>query len=102
MTDSSRVLYTLAMWQPIVASLGVFSVLFILLFCSMERGEYALDPAAGAGRKGIGTFEPHGKNYLELSKLVIGLGSASIGATGVLFFGTNAALTTLSTLSLGR
>ena len=46
-----------------------------------------LDPGPTRGR---GTFEPHNKNYLELAKLVIGLGSASIGAVAVFFLRTDA------------
>jgi hypothetical protein len=77
-----------AMSWPAIAPLLVFAVLYFVVFKTTPPGAYALDPQdAGSGAsKGRGTFEPHNKNYLELAKMVIGLGSASIGAVAVFFF----------------
>src|SRR5947208_2208366 len=73
---------------PVIAPILIFLALYFLVFRSTPSGTYALDPHnAGSGtNKGRGTFEPHNKNYLELAKLIIGLGSASIGAVAVFFF----------------
>ena len=73
---------------PIVPPLAILLALYILVFKCAQPGAYALDPKdSGSGtNKGQGTFEPHNKNYLELAKLIIGLGSASIGAVAVFFF----------------
>jgi hypothetical protein len=73
---------------PVIAPVLVFLVLYLVILKRTPPGVYALDPQdAGTGaNRGRGTFEPHNKNYLELSKLIIGLGSASIGAVAVFFF----------------
>jgi len=73
---------------PAITPLLVFLVLYAIVFKTRQPGAYALDPKdAGSGvDRGRGTFEPHNKNYLELAKLTIGLGSASIGAVAVFFF----------------
>jgi hypothetical protein len=77
---------------PLIVSLG----LYVLVLLATSRGSYALDPKDAAAEKGQergrGTFEPHNKNYMELAKLVIGLGSASIGAVAIFFFRSDAAL----------
>jgi hypothetical protein len=64
---------------PGITPLLIFVLLYVVVFKSRQPGAYALDPKdAGSGsEKGRGTFEPHNKNYLELAKLTIGLGSAS-------------------------
>jgi hypothetical protein len=82
------VLYSQIMFWPIATPLIIFLVLYALIFFSTEKGSYALDPQdAGSGKqKGRGVFEPHNKNYLEFAKLIIGLGSASIGALALFFF----------------
>lgn len=72
----------------VISPLLILFVLYLLVFKNTQPGAYALDPQdAGSGQsKGRGTFEPHNKNYMELAKLIIGLGSASIGAVAVFFF----------------
>ena len=72
----------------LAAPLTVLVFLYVLILIRLGTGTYALDPQdAGTGKsKGRGTFEPHNRNYMELAKLVIGLGSASIAALAIFFF----------------
>jgi hypothetical protein len=81
------VLFFSTLGWPAITLVLIFVVLYLLTFRSIPSGAYALDPndAGTGGDKGRGTFEPHNRNYLELAKLVIGLGSASVGALTVLF-----------------
>jgi hypothetical protein len=81
-------LYSKPMFWPIATPLAIFAILLAVIFSQTEKGSYALDPQdAGAGKqKGRGVFEPHNKNYLEFAKLIIGLGSASIGALALFFY----------------
>jgi hypothetical protein len=78
-------------WPPLTPLL-VLAVLYGLVFKTTPSGIYALDPkdAGAGGSKGRGTFEPHNHNYLELSKLVISVASASIGAIALFFFRADA------------
>jgi hypothetical protein len=80
------------MLWPLLAPLLPLIALFLFLFKATPKGAYALDPqdAGTANDKGRGTFEPHNNNYLEVSKLVIGVASASIGAIALFFFRTDA------------
>ncbi len=71
---------------PIAPPIVILVVLAILMFLATESGFYAFDPEDAHGR---GTFEPHGKNYMEVAKLVVGLGSASIAALAVCLFKTD-------------
>ena len=71
---------------PALTPVLIFLVFWLLALYLTDQGIYALDPKDASGKKGRGTFEPHNKNYLEVAKLVIGLGSASIGVLAIFFF----------------
>lgn len=87
-TESLGLVVAPPMSWPVLAPIFTFLVVYFLVFKNTPPGAYALDQQdAGSGaNRGRGTFEPHNKNYMELAKLVIGLGSASIGAVAVFFF----------------
>lgn len=80
------------MLWPLLTPLLIFGALYALVFGLTAEGPYALDPQDGGtgGSRGRGTFEPHNNNYLEVSKLVISVASASIGAIALFFFRADA------------
>ena len=80
------------MLWPLLTPLLILAALYCVLFKLTPLGPYALDPqdAGSKGDRGRGTFEPHNNNYLEVSKLVISVASASIGAIALFFFRADA------------
>jgi hypothetical protein len=73
-----------------LAPLAMFLILFGLIYRRLPaNGVYIFDPADLPNAGNTGTFAPHNSNYLEISKLVVGLASASIAALAVFFFRDN-------------
>lgn len=77
---------TMNLLWPALTPILIFLVFWFVILFVIEEGVYALDPKDVGSKKGRGIFEPHNRNYLEVAKLVIGLGSASIGALAIFFF----------------
>src|SRR5205807_6824769 len=79
----------------VVAALApclIFIILFLLNLALTPVAEYQMDPnkskksyANGIKLAGIGTFRPHLSNYMQTTRLIVGLASLSIGGFAAYF-----------------